>query len=118
MRILDVDQIAPDEALGLTEHLIEGEPVLAAFLSATGFILFTDLRILTVQREHLLDEKLETSSYSYRQLHHFALVEGRAEGSRSTIRIWLGAEPQPLQLRANPGTGFAGLQRLLATRLG
>jgi hypothetical protein len=118
MRILDVDQIAPDEAQGLTEHLIEDEPIHAAFLSATGFILFTELRILIVQREHLLDERLETSSYSYRQLRHFALAEGRAEGSRSTIRIWIGAEPQPLQLRANPGTAFGGLQRLLAARLG
>jgi hypothetical protein len=118
MRILDVDQVAPAEAQGLTDHLIEDERIEAAFLSATGFILFTELRILIVQREHLLDERVETSSYPYRQLRHFALAEGQGEGSRSTIRIWLGSEPQPLQLRANPGTAFVGLQRLLAARLG
>ena len=118
MRILDVDQVTPGEARELTPHLIEDEAIHAAFLSATGFILFTELRILIVQREHLLDERVETSSYAYGQLRHFGLVEGQAEGSRSTIRIWLGAEPQPLQLRANPGTGFGALQRLLAARLG
>jgi hypothetical protein len=118
MRILDVDQVAPSEAIALTEHLIEDEPIHVAFVSATGLILFTELRILTVQREHLLDERIETSSYPYRELRHFSLAEAPSGSARTAIRIWLGAEPQPLQLRANPGTGFVGLQRLLAAKIG
>ena len=117
MRILDVDQVHPNQAPELTDHLVRGERVDAAFVSATGLILFTELRILIVQREHLLDERVETSSYPYREVRHFAVTEGKAEGSRSFIRIWLGSEPQPLHLRANPGTEIGPLQRLLATRL-
>jgi hypothetical protein len=48
---------------------------------------------------------------------HFSIQESEAEQSRSTVRIWLGDEPQPLHLRANPGTDLRGLQRLLAERL-
>jgi hypothetical protein len=117
MRILDVDQVAPVAAAALTNHLVEAEEILAAFSSATGLILFTAWRILIAQREHLLEEKVETSSYPYRELRHFAITEGTSEGSRQVLRIWLGAEPQPLHLRANPGTSFAALQRLLAARL-
>lgn len=117
MRILDVDQVAPAEAPMHTGHLLAGELVHAAFVSTTGAILFTERRILIVQREHLLEERVETSSFPYREVKHFALLEGAAGAGRTAIRIWLGAEPQPLHLRANCGTGFAALQQLLADKL-
>lgn len=115
MRILDVDSAGPGEVERLTPHLIEGEAVSAAFTSPTGAVLFTGRRILIVQREHLLEEKVETSSYSYREVRRFSIQEG-AEG-RSGVRIWLGDEEHPLHLRARPGTDLAPLQRLLADRL-
>jgi hypothetical protein len=116
MRILDVDSARPGEAGKLTAHLIEGEAVEAAFASSTGAVLFTDRRILLVQREHLLEEKVETTSWPWRALRHFALQEGA--GGRHVLRIWLGDEPQPLHLRANAGTDLRPLQRLLALMLG
>ncbi|HEY0412995.1 MAG TPA: PH domain-containing protein [Allosphingosinicella sp.] len=115
MRILDVDSAAPSEGPALTDHLIHGEAVHAAFVSPTGTVLFTDRRILLVHREHLLDARVETSSYPYREVRHFGIQEG-ADG-RSAVRIWLGDEPQPLHLRARPGTDLGPLQRLLADRL-
>ncbi len=117
MRILDVDQSPPAEAASLTAHLIAQEVVHAAFVAPTGIVLFTDRRILLAQREHLLEARIETSSYPYRSVRHFSIQEGEAEQSRATVRIWLGDEPQPLHLRANPGTDLRALQRLLAERL-
>jgi hypothetical protein len=117
MRILDVDELSPTEAAERTRHLVEGERVHAGFSAATGLILFTDLRILIVQREHLLQEKIETSSYPWRQLRHFSITDA-AEGNRSVVRIWIADEPQPLHLRANAGTELDALQRLLAMKLG
>lgn len=115
MRILDVDAVPNADARLYTEHLVEGEAVGALFVSTTGAIMFTDRRILILFREHLLEEKAETSSYPYREVRHFSIQEGA--GSRSNLRIWLGAENQPLHLRANPGTELHSLQRLLADRL-
>ncbi|HEX8572855.1 MAG TPA: PH domain-containing protein [Allosphingosinicella sp.] len=118
MRILDVDQAAPAEAAALTDHLVPGEAVHAAFVAPTGSILFTDRRILIAQREHLLEARIETSSWPYREVRHFSIQEGVAAESRTTVRVWLGEEAQPLHLRANPGTDLRPLQRLLAERLG
>ncbi|HYW14732.1 MAG TPA: PH domain-containing protein [Allosphingosinicella sp.] len=117
MRILDVDQSPAADAARLTPHLVAGETVHAAFVAPTGVILFSDRRIILVQREHLLEARIETSSWPYRTVRHFSIQEGEATESRSTIRIWLGDEPQPLHLRANPGTDLQPLQRLLADRL-
>jgi hypothetical protein len=115
MRILDVDSAAPAEGQRLTTHLVDGETVHAAIVSPTGATLFTDRRILLVQREHLLEERLETTSWPYREVRHFAVQE--TAGGRSALRVWLGEEPQPLHLRANAGTDLAALQRLLAEML-
>jgi hypothetical protein len=117
MRILDVDQAAPAEAASLTAHLVAGETVHGAYVAPTGAILFTDRRILIAQREHLLEARIETSSWPYRSVRHFSIQEGEAADSRTTVRIWLGDEAQPLHLRANPGTDLRPLQRLLADRL-
>lgn len=118
MRILDVDEISPGEARSLSPHLIEAESVHAAFVSPTGSVLFTDRRILMTHREHLLEEKVETSSFPYREVRHFSILEGRAGEGRAVLKIWLASEPQPLHLRANPGADLRPLQALLAARLG
>ncbi len=117
MRILDVDEAPAAEAASLTPHLIAEEVVHSAFVAPTGAVLFTDRRILLAQREHLLEARIETSSYPYRAVRHFSIQEGEAAGSRSTIRVWLGDEPQPLHLRANAGTDLRPLQGLLAGKL-
>jgi hypothetical protein len=117
MRILDVDSVPAAQGAALTDHLVDGETVHAAFVAPTGAILFTDRRILLAQREHLLEARIETSSYPYRAVRHFSIQEGEAAQSRSTVRIWLGDEAQPLHLRANAGTDLRALQRLLAERL-
>ena len=117
MRILDVDQSPAADAARLTAHLVEGETVHAAFAAPTEIILFTNRRILLAQREHLLEARIETSSYPYRAVRHFSIQEGKSAESRSALRIWLGDEAQPLHLRANPGTDLRPLQRLLAEQL-
>ncbi len=117
MRIFDVDLLPPDQIDA--RALLPDETLLAAFGAAGGTsILFTDLRIVTVQLQVLLSERIETTSYSYRAMRQFALTTGAPGESRTEFRIWLGSDQQqPLHFRANPGTDFNDLQRLLAARL-
>jgi hypothetical protein len=116
MRILDVDRVASADVSTLTGHLLPGEIVHLAFRSATGAIIFADTRMILILRENLLEEKVETSSYSYRSVRHFSLTEAGGSGSRGNLRIWLGDE-QPLQLRAAAVADLAALQLHLATKL-
>jgi hypothetical protein len=117
MRILDVDAVAPQEAPLLSEHLLHGEAVNTGFRSPTAAVLFTETRILLVERNSLLDEKVETSSFSYRAMRQFSFAEASGDGGRVAVKIWLGADPQPLHLRAGPGTDLRPLQQFLAGKL-
>jgi hypothetical protein len=116
MRILDVDPVALSEASGLSDRLVPGEQVEVAFRSPTAALLFTDRRIVLVSREALLSERVETSSYSYRAIQHFSVVESSPE-TRGALKVWLGSDPQPLHLRANDGTDFGPLHIFLAGKL-
>jgi hypothetical protein len=117
MRIFNVDSVAPADRSSLSDQLLPDEMVVEAFHSQSATILFTDRRIVTVQLQVLLAERSETSSFSYRAMRQFSMVQGSPPESRSEIRIWLGPDPQPLHLRANAGTDLQPLHRLLAEKL-
>lgn len=117
MRIFDVEQAAPADMRDHSEALIPGEEVRAAFVSQAGAILFTERRILLVTRENLLEERVETSSYPYREVRRFALQESLGGDGFRQLRIWLGDEDHPLHLRARTGADLQPLQRLLAEKL-
>lgn len=117
MRIYNVDTLPAADRPDFTDQLMPGETVHQAFRAQTTTILFTDRRIVTSQLQVLLAERLETSSFSYRAIHHFSMVTGSPPESRSEIKIWLSSDPQPLHLRANEGTDLAPLHRLLAEKM-
>ena len=117
MRIMDVHEVAADERQGLTDRLLGDEQIQRAFQATNTAVLFTDRRIITIQRNTLLSEKVETTSFSYRAVRQFSVLEGMPEEGRSELKIWLGADPQPLHLRAVGATDLAPVQLLLAGKL-
>jgi len=118
MRTFDVDPILEEERGAYAEHLLSGETIEIGFQSGRGTILFTDRRIVTVQLQAVISERIETTSISYRAVRMFSLNRGVGGEGRSEFRITLEFEPHPIHMRANPGTDFGPLQALLAERIG
>ena len=117
MRIMDVEWIAAADREALADRLLPGEVLHEAFRASSGTILFTDRRIVTVQRQVLLAERTETTSFSYAALRQFSILEGAPPETRAELRIWIGSDPNPLHLRSNAGADLFRLQQLLATKL-
>jgi hypothetical protein len=117
MRIFNVDSIGRTERGATTDQLLPEETIEEAFRTPNSTILFTDRRIIIMQVQNLLSERIETSSYSYRAMQQFSMIQGAPPESRSEVRIWLAADPQPLHLRANQGADLDPLHRLLARKM-
>lgn len=117
MRIMDVEWIGPADRRDLADRLLAGEVIHEAFRASAATILFTDKRIVTVQRQVLLTERIETTSFPYGALRQFSILEGAPPETRAELRIWIGADPNPLHLRANEGADLNRLQQLLASKL-
>lgn len=117
MRIISVEATDPADPSSPAGELLAGEVALQAFRASNAAVLFTNRRILTVRREVVLSERRRTTSYSYRALRHFSVLEGDPEECGDEIILWLGSEADSLHLRAYSGTSFKALERLLAERL-
>jgi hypothetical protein len=116
IRTFDVAPLDPGSLDDHSEHLLAGERVELGYRSETTTVLFTDRRIVTVQVQVVLNERIETTSISYRAVRQFALNRAADGGGRSEFRLLIEGDA-PLHLRSDPGTDFTPLQALLAERL-
>jgi hypothetical protein len=117
LRTFDVAALAPERFVDFAGHLLQGERVEAAFRGETTTILFTDRRIVTVQVQVLISERIETTTISYRAVRQFSLNRAADGAGRSELRILFESDGHPLHLRADPATDFGPVQALLAQRI-
>ena len=117
MRTFDVDRLGRDQEADLARHLLPDERIDAGYGGERGTILFTDRRIVTIQLLVLINERLETTSYSYRAVRSFSLNAPIDGAGRTELKIALDSDEHPLHLRANPGTDFEAAVALLAAHL-
>jgi hypothetical protein len=117
MRTFDVAALDPADFGDFADHLLSGERIEAGFRGETTSVLFTDRRIVTVQRQVVISERIESTSISYRAVRQFSLNRPLDGTGRSEFRILLESDAHPLHLRAHAGTDFAPLEALLATHM-
>ena len=117
LRTFDVAPLTPADFAGLAGHLLPGETIAAAFRGETTTVMFTDRRIVTVQRQVVISERIETSSISYRAVRMFSLNRGAGGEGRAELRIVLESDSHPLHLRADAAGDFGSVEALLAARL-
>ena len=117
MRTFDVAPLDQGSFEDYSGHLLPGERIAAAFRGETTTVLFTDRRIVTVQIQVVISERIETTSISYQAVRQFSLNRAADGAGRSEFRILLESDAHPLHLRTHAGTDFAPLQALLAERM-
>jgi|SRR5215217_3615691 len=121
MRTFDVEALGAGDLAALSGELLPDERIEAGYRGERATILFTNLRIVTVQLQVVIAERIETTSFSYRAVRSFSSNRGVAGEGRSEFRIAIEGEPHPLHLRAsgsaNAGADFLPLQALLAARM-
>ena len=117
LRTFDVAPLDSADYADYSGHLLADERIEAAFRGETTTVLFTDRRIVTVQIQIVINERIETTTISYRAVRQFALNRAADGAGRSEFRILLESDAHPLHLRADPRADFGPLQTLLAQRL-
>ena len=117
MRTFDVAALDRADFRDYAAYLLDGERIEAGFRGETTTVLFTDRRIVTVQVQVVIAERIETTSFSYRAVRQFSLNRAADGIARSELRILLESDAHPLHLRASADTDFGPVQELLAARL-
>ncbi|MEU9337801.1 PH domain-containing protein [Streptomyces sp. NPDC048290] len=106
---IDPAQAAQD----YTRLLGQGEQVHAAYQLVRDTILFTDRRLIMVDKQGITGKKVEYHSIPYRSITHFAVETAGTFDLDAELKIWLSGSPAPLQKTFTKGVDIYEVQAIL-----
>lgn len=110
--------LAPGEVeQQLVGVLVEGESVQAAFKVIRDLFVFTDRRLILVDRQGLTGRKVEYLTVPYRAITSFSIETAGTFDIDSELKIWISGRPDPIERTLRRGADILAIQQAIATSL-
>ena len=94
--------------------LAPGETLQRAFAMVRDLVVFTDRRMILVNKQGVTAKKVEYRSIPYRDINMFALETAGHFELETDLRIWINGQAEPLDLHLERGGGAAQIMAVLA----
>jgi len=94
--------------------LIEGEQVVRAFKIIRDLFIFTDKRLLLIDKQGLTGKKAEYHSIPYRSISHFSVETAGTIDMDAEMKIYISGNMNPIQREFRRGADIQGVQKTLA----
>ncbi|SFD69127.1 PH domain-containing protein [Streptomyces aidingensis] len=94
--------------------LVQGEQVQAAYQLIRDMILFTDRRLILIDKQGVTGRKTEYHSIPYRSISHFAVETSGHMDLDSELKIWLSGSNVPVEKTFTKGVDIYEVQAILA----
>lgn len=94
--------------------LAPGETLQRAFALIRDLIVFTDRRVILVNKQGVTAKKTEYRSIPYRAITMFSLETAGHFDLEADLRIWLSGQPAPIELHLGRNSGAHQIVALLA----
>ena len=91
----------------------QGERVHAAYLLIRDTILFTDCRLLLVDKQGITGKKVEYHSVPYRSITHFSVETAGTFDLDAELKIWVSGTAAPIQKTFTKGVDIYEVQAIL-----
>ena len=108
---VDVGKLQEEAA----EVLAPNERLERAFKIFRDLYLFTDKRLLLVDKQGLTGSKVEYMSLPYRSITRFCVETAGTFDADSELKIWVSGSPEPLLKQFKKGSSILEIQKVLAT---
>jgi hypothetical protein len=108
---VDVGKLQEEAA----EVLAPNEKLERAFKIFRDLYLFTDKRLLLVDKQGLTGSKVEYMSLPYRSITRFCVETAGTFDADSELKIWVSGSPEPLLKQFKKGSSILEIQKVLAT---
>ncbi|GGW73314.1 PH domain-containing protein [Streptomyces xantholiticus] len=106
--------VDPGQAQGEYARLLgQGEQVQAAYMLIRDTILFTDRRLILVDKQGITGRKVEYHSVPYRSITHFAVETAGTFDLDAELKIWISGSPAPIQKTFTKGVDIYEVQAIL-----
>ncbi|MGN7612360.1 PH domain-containing protein [Magnetococcales bacterium HHB-1] len=94
--------------------LIDQEQVIYAFKLVRDLILFTDKRMIVIDKQGITGKKVEYLSVPYRSITHFAVETAGHFDDDSELKVWVTSMDMPICKEFKRGTDIKGVQKAIA----
>ncbi len=94
--------------------LSDGEQVIRAFKITRDMFVFTDKRLLLIDKQGMTGKKAEYHSIPYKSISHFSVETAGTFDMDAEMKIYISSSPKPIQREFRKGTDIIGVQKILA----
>ena len=95
--------------------LAPGEKVEHAYQLIRDYFVFTDKRLVLVDKQGLTGSKAEYHSIPYRSITHFSIETGGTLDMDAELKIWISSTPAPILKQFNKRLSIYEVQAVLAS---
>jgi hypothetical protein len=97
--------------------LLPDEPVPVAFKVVRDLFVFTDRRLILVNRQGITGRKVEYLVIPYRAITSYSIENGGTFDMDSELRLWISGRHEPIQKTLKSGANIRGIQAAIASAL-
>jgi hypothetical protein len=94
--------------------LATGERIEKAYQLIRDLFVFTNKRLILVDRQGLTGSKVEYHSLPYRSITHFSVETAGHFDLDAELKVWISGNPLPIQKRFNKQLNIYDVQSVLA----
>ncbi len=98
----------------VAQLLTEGEQIAQGFKLIRDFFVFTNKRMLMVDKQGLSGKKVSYHSIPYKSVTQFSLETAGTFDMDAELKIWISGDPKPIEQTLSKSCNILELQRELA----
>lgn len=99
----------------LSHVLAENERLEKAYKLIRDLFIFTDKRLILLDKQGLTGRKIELHSIPYKSITHFSIETAGTFELDAELKIWISGSAVPIQKQFNKSLNIYELQSVLAT---
>jgi len=97
--------------------LTDDEQVVKAFKIIRDMFVFTDKRLILIDKKGVTGKKAEYHSIPYKSISHFSVETAGTFDMDAQLKIYVSSNPTPIEREFKRGTDIIGVQKTLAQYL-
>ena len=112
----NASEVEPEKIEGeFAQVLASGERIEKAYLLIRDLFVFTNKRLILVDKQGMTGNKVEYHSLPYRNITHFSVETAGHFDLDAELKIWISGSPAPIQKQFNKKLNIYDVQSVLAS---
>ena len=101
----------------LKDVLIPSESIEEAYKIIRDLIIFTNKRLILIDKQGMTGKKTEVHSYPYKSIIHFSVETAGTFDLEAELKIWISGSSMPIEKNFNKSTNINVIQKTLAEKV-